>query len=64
MDCLPADHASIPLLKEVIKEFRDDELEHLNIAVDNRSQHAPGHALLSSVIGTGCKVAIELCKRI
>ncbi|KAF9036776.1 COQ7 protein [Panaeolus papilionaceus] len=57
-------HPSIPLLKEVITEFRDDELEHLDIAVDNFSQRAPAHALLSSVVGLGCKVAIELCKRI
>ncbi|KAI0781296.1 COQ7 protein [Trametes elegans] len=60
---LPADHPSVPLLKEVITEFRDDELEHLDIAVENDSQKAPAHALLSTVVGAGCKVAIELCKR-
>ncbi|KAI0373366.1 COQ7 protein [Pilatotrama ljubarskyi] len=60
---LPPDHPSVPLLKEVIKEFRDDELEHLDIAVENDSQKAPAHALLSTVVGAGCKVAIELCKR-
>lgn len=54
----------MPVLKEVIKEFRDDELEHLDIAVENYSQRAPAHALLSTIIGGGCKVAIELCKRI
>jgi len=64
LDHLPADHPSIQLLKAVIKEFRDDELEHLNVAVDNHSQCAPAHALLSSAVGAGCKVAIELCKRI
>ncbi|EJF62554.1 COQ7 protein [Dichomitus squalens LYAD-421 SS1] len=60
---LPPDHPSVPLLKDVIREFRDDELEHLDIAVENDSQKAPAHALLSTVVGTGCKVAIELCKR-
>ena len=60
---LPADHPSVPLLKGVITEFRDDELEHLDIAVENDSQKAPAHALLSTVVGAGCKVAIELCKR-
>ncbi|KXN87743.1 Ubiquinone biosynthesis protein coq7 [Leucoagaricus sp. SymC.cos] len=64
MESLPKDHPSVPLLREVIKEFRDDELEHLDIAVENFSQRAPAHAFLSSVIGAGCKVAIELCKRI
>jgi ubiquinone biosynthesis monooxygenase Coq7 len=57
-------HPSTELLKEVIREFRDDELEHLDTAVENNSQRAPAHALLSSVIGMGCKIAIELCKRI
>jgi len=60
---LPHDHPSVPLLRDVVQEFRDDELEHLNIAVENFSQRAPAHALLSSVVGAGCKVAIELCKR-
>jgi len=56
-------HPSLPLLKDVIREFRDDELGHLDIAVVNYSQRAPAHALLSSVVGGGCKIAIELCKR-
>ncbi|KAF8332565.1 COQ7 protein [Amanita rubescens] len=64
MDGLPANHPSVALLKAVVQEFRDDELEHLNIAVDNHSQRAPAHALLSSIVGAGCKIAIELCKRI
>lgn len=57
-------HPSIPLLKDVIREFRDDELEHLDIAVENDAQRAPAHALLSAVVGAGCMVAIEVCKRI
>ncbi|KAI0287931.1 COQ7 protein [Russula brevipes] len=57
-------HPSIVLLRDVIREFRDDELEHLDTAVEHNSQRAPAHALLSSVVGAGCKVAIELCKRI
>lgn len=64
LDEISASHPSIPLLKEVIEEFRDDELEHLDIAVENYSQRAPAHALLSTIVGAGCKVAIELCKRI
>jgi len=62
-DKFSTSHPSIPLLKDVIREFRDDELEHLDIAVDNHSQRAPAHALLSTIVGGGCKVAIELCKR-
>jgi ubiquinone biosynthesis monooxygenase Coq7 len=64
MESLPHDHPSVPLLKNVVREFRDDELEHLDIAMEHHSQRAPAHALLSSLVGAGCKVAIELCKRI
>ncbi|CAK5279567.1 unnamed protein product, partial [Mycena citricolor] len=64
MELLPSDHPSVPLLRDIVREFRDDELEHLDIAVDHDAQRAPAHALLSSVIGAGCKVAIEICKRI
>ncbi|KIK08133.1 hypothetical protein K443DRAFT_672616 [Laccaria amethystina LaAM-08-1] len=63
-ELLPSEHPSIPLLRDVVREFRDDELEHLDIAVENFSQRAPVHALLSAVVGAGCKVAIEMCKRI
>jgi len=64
LDSFSSVHPSLPLMKDVIREFRDDELEHLDIAVDNFSQRAPAHALLSSMVGAGCKVAIELCKRV
>jgi ubiquinone biosynthesis monooxygenase Coq7 len=64
LESLPQYDPSITLLKEVIKEFRDDELEHLDTAVDHDSQTAPAHALLSTAIGAGCKIAIELCKRV
>jgi ubiquinone biosynthesis monooxygenase Coq7 len=57
-------HPSIVLLRDVIREFRDDELEHLDTAIEHNSQSAPAHAFLSSVVGLGCKVAIELCKRV
>lgn len=64
LEAMDTQHPSIPLLKDVIREFRDDELEHLDIAVENHSQRAPAHALLSAVVGAGCMVAIELCKRV
>ncbi|KAH8980823.1 COQ7 protein [Lactarius hatsudake] len=57
-------HPSLVLLRDVIREFRDDELEHLDTAVEHNSQRAPAHAFLGSVVGLGCKVAIELCKRV
>ncbi|KAH7889806.1 COQ7-domain-containing protein [Phlebopus sp. FC_14] len=62
-ESLPSSHLSVPLLREVIRELRDDELEHLDTAVEHHSQRAPAHALLSTIVGSGCKIAIELCKR-
>jgi len=64
LETLPQSHPSIPLLAQVIRELRDDELEHLDTAVQHHSQRAPAHALLSAVVGGGCKIAIRLCKEI
>lgn len=50
-------------LKEVIKKFRDEELEHLNIAVDMEAQKAPLHSALTAVIQNGCKAAIWISSR-
>ncbi|KAK0548302.1 putative ubiquinone biosynthesis monooxygenase [Tilletia horrida] len=57
-------HPSLPLLADVIREFRDDELGHLDTAVEHDAQQAPAHALLSAVIGYGCKAAIAVAKRV
>ncbi|KAJ8583063.1 COQ7-domain-containing protein [Rhizopogon salebrosus TDB-379] len=57
-------HPSIPLLREVVRECRDDESDHLDTAVERDARRAPAHALLSTVVGGGgCKIALELCKR-
>ncbi|GFZ49223.1 oxidoreductase with NADH or NADPH as one donor, and incorporation of one atom of oxygen into the other donor [Saitozyma sp. JCM 24511] len=63
-DAVAAPHPSLPLLASVLEEFRDDELEHLDIAVEGGAQKAPGHSLLSAVIGFGCKAAIKVCERV
>ena len=54
----------LTLLRNVLMEFRDDELEHLDTAVEHDSQQAPAHALLAAVVEYGCKGAIEIAKRI
>ncbi|KAJ3519899.1 hypothetical protein NM688_g9236 [Phlebia brevispora] len=36
LNAMKTDHTSIPLLKKVIEEFRDDELEHLDAAVEHQ----------------------------
>ncbi|KAK4049378.1 ubiquinone biosynthesis monooxygenase Coq7 [Microbotryomycetes sp. JL201] len=61
---LPEDHPSIPLLKQILEEFRDDELDHLDTAIANESQLTPQYALLSTVIASGCRLAIATAKKI
>lgn len=56
--------AAVDLLRRVLIEFRDDELGHLDTAVEHDAQQAPAHALLSAVVAGGCKGAIEIAKRI
>jgi len=64
LEVIPSNTNGMTQLKDLIKELRDDELEHLDVAVGEHSQRAPAHALLSTVIEMGCNVAIQLCRRI
>lgn len=58
------DHPSIPLLSSILAEFRDDELGHLETAIENESQQAPAYALLSALIAGGCRVAIRVTEKV
>ena len=53
-----------PELAADIAEFRADELEHRDIARQAGATQAPGYPLLTAAIRAGCRVAIELSKRI
>lgn len=55
---------SLRTLRSLLEEFRDDELEHLDTAVEHDAQQAPAHALLSAIVQYGCKGAIEIAKKI
>jgi ubiquinone biosynthesis monooxygenase Coq7 len=47
-----------------IADFRADELEHRDTAREAGAAEAAGYPLLTAAIRAGCKVAIELSKRI
>jgi ubiquinone biosynthesis monooxygenase Coq7 len=47
-----------------ITDFRADELEHRDTAREAGAANAVGYPLLSAAIRAGCRVAIELSKRI
>lgn len=51
-------------LIEEIRRIRDEELEHLDEAVENDAQAVQGHAILTGVIRGGCRAAIWISERI
>jgi len=51
-------------LKQKIKQFRDEEIEHRDIGIANDSQQAPAYKLLKGAIGTMTKMAIEISKKV
>ena len=53
-----------PELSRDIAEFRAEELEHRDSAREAGATRVPGYPLLTAAISGGCKVAIELSKRI
>ncbi|KAJ3075864.1 hypothetical protein HDU98_006635 [Podochytrium sp. JEL0797] len=50
-------------LAQVIKVLRDEELEHMNFALENEAKEARGYDPLSFVIRNGCKGAIWIASR-
>ncbi|EHH60199.1 Coenzyme Q biosynthesis protein 7-like protein [Macaca fascicularis] len=52
------------LFNQVIKKFRDEELEHHDTGLEHDAELAPAYAVLKSVIQAGCKVAIYLSERL
>lgn len=53
-----------PELAAELSKFRDEELAHRDLAIEQGAREAPGYALLSAVIGAGCRVAIKLSEKI
>jgi ubiquinone biosynthesis monooxygenase Coq7 len=53
-----------PELAADIADFQADELEHRDTAREAGARQAPGYPLLTAAIRAGCRVAIELSKRI
>ena len=53
-----------PELKQAISQFRGDELEHREIALEHGAAEAPAYRLLSSAIRLCCRTAITLSEKI
>ncbi|GJJ70527.1 3-demethoxyubiquinol 3-hydroxylase [Entomortierella parvispora] len=63
-ELLKIDHPDIAELRKVVKQFRDEELEHLETAIEHDAQKAPQHELLSNAIKQGCKAAIWISSKV
>lgn len=53
-----------PELAAELSQFRDDELAHRDLAVEEGAHDAPGYALLTTVIQAGCRAAIKISEKI
>ena len=51
-------------LKNTIKKFEKDELEHHDIGLEHNAKNALGYNLMTKIISAGCKTAIEISKKI
>ena len=53
-----------PALAAELSKFRDDELAHRDLAIEEGAKEAPGYPLLSAVIRAGCRVAIKISEKL
>ncbi|KAK9453311.1 Cat5 protein [Dipodascopsis uninucleata] len=51
-------------LAKTVSEFRDDELEHLDTAIENDAQLARPYVLLTETIKAGCRAAVWTAERV
>jgi ubiquinone biosynthesis monooxygenase Coq7 len=61
MDTLGDDEAA---LRQTVTHFRDDELHHRDVSLNEGAEAAPGYELLSAAVSAGTRLAIWLSKRI
>jgi len=53
-----------PGLAAELARFRDEELAHRDLAREEGAREAPAYALLSAVIGAGCRAAIKISEKL
>lgn len=51
-------------LQATVERFRDDELEHRDIAVEHDGREARHYSLLRKVIQRGCRTAIKIAEKV
>jgi ubiquinone biosynthesis monooxygenase Coq7 len=53
-----------PELSAELARFREEELAHRDQAIEGGAHAAPGYALLSALIGVGCRTAIRISEKL
>ena len=53
-----------PELAAMIHEFREDEREHRDAALEMGAEKAPAYPILSGLIRLGCRAAIKISERV
>ncbi|MBT3334174.1 MAG: demethoxyubiquinone hydroxylase family protein, partial [Rhodospirillaceae bacterium] len=51
-------------LRQLIAEFRADELKHRDVALENGAEDAPAYQILSRSVKSGTRLAIWLAERV
>ncbi|TNE36570.1 MAG: demethoxyubiquinone hydroxylase family protein [Alphaproteobacteria bacterium] len=51
-------------LKATIAKFRDEEIEHHDIAIEQGAEQTPGYRILSNAIKAGTRLAIRLSEKV
>ncbi|CAL8108580.1 unnamed protein product [Calicophoron daubneyi] len=62
-DLLEKDPEKYRPLLEILKRFRDDEIEHHQTGLKHDAEQAPIYDVLSQVIKAGCRASIFLAER-
>ena len=53
-----------PALAAELAKFREEELAHRDLAVEEGAKDAPAYGLLSAMIGAGCRAAIKISEKL
>ncbi|KAA8495018.1 5-demethoxyubiquinone hydroxylase, mitochondrial [Porphyridium purpureum] len=51
-------------LREKLRKFRDDEMDHHDIGIEHDAQKAPAYDFISNIIKQGCHAAIFVSERV
>lgn len=51
-------------LIKVISQFRDDEQDHHDCAIDNEAKKAPAYKIVNTIVENICKIAVKVAEKV